>query len=182
LSGHLREPVLFITNTLRALGVGSNGSFTTDYVLGDSFLPSNLKMGQDVFRSPTVFNYYPPDYQMSCPLSPNCPLAPEFAILDSSTAFARINFAYEVVYQTMPTSADRPTGTWIDTLPFEAESNPATDLVTDLNTRLMAGTMSDALKNAVLRAVTAIDEADPTSRVREAIYLIVTSPEYQVQR
>src|SRR5207302_1617874 len=57
--GHLREPALFITNTLRALGiVAADGSgYTTDFVLGASFLPAgantNVRMDQDVFRPPT---------------------------------------------------------------------------------------------------------------------------------
>src|SRR5205814_336968 len=138
--GHLREPVLFITNTLRALGITRDAvNYTTDFVLGESFLPTNMVMGQDVFRSPTVFNYYPPDNQMSCATPPNCPLAPEFALQSTATALARINFIYNIVYHRMPTSQpNRPIGTWIDTTPFEAKAaGDANALIDDLNGRLM---------------------------------------------
>jgi hypothetical protein len=45
--GHLHEPVLFITNTLRALGGKDvTGFYTTDFVLGDQFLPSGVSTAQ----------------------------------------------------------------------------------------------------------------------------------------
>jgi len=184
--GHLREPVLFITNTLRPLGIAaSDGSgYTTDFVLGDQFLPSGasnrVTMDQDVFRPPTVFSYYPPDNQ----LAGSTLLAPEFAIQSTSTALAHVNIIYDFAYHQMPTIAkDRPIGTWIDTTPFEPESaDNAIALVDDLNARLMHGTMSTALYAIVLNAVQAIPDTNPTGRVQEAIYLIASSSEYQVGR
>jgi uncharacterized protein (DUF1800 family) len=183
--GHLREPVLFATNTLRALGiVDPVGNFTTDFVLGDSFLPSgathNLRMDLDVFRPPTVFSYYPPDNQ----LPGSNLIAPEFGIQSTSTALARINFMRDVAFRQMPTDArDRPLGTWVDTTRYELEAaGDATALLDDLNNRLMHGTMTDALRTIVLNAVTAIADTDPTSRVQEAIYLIGSSSQYQVER
>lgn len=183
--GHLREPVLFVTNTLRALGIDPAGS-TSDFVLGDQFLPSgathNLRMDQDVFRPPTVFSYYPPDNQLILPDA--TVFAPEYGIQSTSTALSRINFVRDIAFHNMPTSAkDRPIGTWVDTTPFEPESaGDASALLDDLNARLMHGTMTDALRSLVQNAVTGISEADATGRVQEAIYLIASSSEYQVQR
>jgi uncharacterized protein (DUF1800 family) len=184
--GHLREPALFVTNTLRALGGVFDvfGNTTTDFVLGDQFLPSgantNIQMDQDVFRPPTVFSYFPPDNQ----LAGSSLLAPEFAIQSTSTSLARINFIYDIAYRRMPTNAkNSPTGTWIDTVPYEPEAaGDVTPLIDDLNLRLMHGSMSPALYGIVLSAVQAIPDTDPTGRVREAIYLIASSAEYQVER
>jgi uncharacterized protein (DUF1800 family) len=183
--GHLREPVLFITNTLRALGVlDANGNYTTDSVLGDQFLPSgannNVRMDQDVYRPPTVFSYYPPDNV----LAGTSLIAPEFGIQSTSTALAHVNIMYDFAYHRMPIDArNRPMGTWIDTSQFEPESaGDATGLLDDLNMRLMHGSMSSALYGVVQTAVTAIPETDPTGRVQEAIYLIASSSQYQVER
>ena len=183
--GHLREPVLFITNTLRALGiVASDGSgYTSDFVLGDGFLPSgatNLRMTEDVFRAPSVFSYYPPDNQ----LPGSNLLAPEFAIQSTSTALAHINFVYDVAYHKMPTNAkNSPLGTWIDTRPFEPEaSGEATALLDDLNLRLMHGSLSSDAYSTILDAVENIPETNLTGRVQEAIYLIASSSEYMVER
>jgi hypothetical protein len=137
-------------------------------------------MDQDVFRSPTVFSYYPPDNH----LAGSTLLAPEFAIQSTSTSLAHINMMYDFAYHKMPLNArDRPLGTWIDTTPYEPESaGDATALIDDLNLRLMHGSMSQALYASVQNAVTAITESNPTARVQEAIYLIASSSEYQVER
>jgi uncharacterized protein (DUF1800 family) len=197
--GHLREPVLFITNTMRTLSltgmVDSNGNLTTDFVLGDEYLPSgdgsNVRMDQDPWRSPTVFSYYPPDNVLpgssggDCGTANNPQLcAPEFAIQSTSTSLAHINIIYDFAYHKMQLNTrDRPLGTWIDTAQYQPESaGDAKALIDDLNMRLMHGTMSQALYGVVQAAVQAIDESNPTARVQEAIYLIASSSEYQVER
>jgi uncharacterized protein (DUF1800 family) len=181
--GHLREPVLFITNTLRALGiVAPDSTYTTDFVLGDSFLPSasthNLRMNQDVFRPPTVFSYYPPDNKVTG----SSLLGPEFNIQSTSTSLARINFMRDVAFKQMPIDVNnRPKGTWVDTTQYEAEADgDASALLDDLNARLMHGQMTDAFRNVVSLAVGALTGAKV--RVQEAIYLIASSSQYQVER
>jgi hypothetical protein len=194
--GHLREPVLFITNTLRALGgtvdrYGNNafGNTVTDFVLGDQFLPGGMgspgntpapKMDQDVFRPPTVFSYYSPFNQ----LGGSTLLAPELEIQSTSTALAHINFIYNAAYHRMLTNTKNdPVGTWIDTTPYEPEAaGDASALINDLNMRLMHGSMSTQLHDIVLAAVLAIPEADARGRVRQAIYLMASSSSYQVER
>jgi uncharacterized protein (DUF1800 family) len=183
--GHLREPVLFITNTLRALGVVDPfGNFTTDFVLGDQFLPSgannNVRMDQDVFRPPTVFSYFPPDNQ----LPGSTLLAPEFAIQSTSTALAHVNIMWDFAYHKMPIDVkNRPIGTYVDTTLFEPEAaGDASALIDDLNMRLMHGTLSSALYGIAQTAVQSIPETDATGRVQEAIYLIASSSQYQVER
>jgi uncharacterized protein (DUF1800 family) len=193
--GHLREPVLFITNTLRALGIVDQtgaGPYTTDFVLGDQYLPSgagsNVRMDQDVFRPPTVFSYFPPDNL----LSGSTLVAPEFAIQSTSTALAHINIAYDFAYKKMPINArDRPLGTWIDTSLYQPQAAGDSTALVDgspdgsfpgLNLMLMHGTMSQALHDFVLGQVTAIPETNLTGRVQEAVYLIASSSEYQVER
>ncbi len=84
----------------------------------------------------------------------------------------------------MPTNAtNSPIGTWIDTTPYEPEAaGDATALIDDLNMRLMHSSMSPALYGIVQAAVQSIPDTDPTSRVQEAIYLIASSSQYQVER
>jgi len=127
-----------------------------------------------------VFSYYPPDNQ----LAGSSLLAPELAIQSTSTSLAHINFIYDVADHKMPTNAkNSPIGTWIDTTPYEPEAaGDASALIDDLNMRLMHGSMSTHLHDIVLAAVQAIPEADATSRVRQAIYLMASSSSYQVER
>jgi uncharacterized protein (DUF1800 family) len=172
--GHLREPVLWITSFFRPFGP----LLVTDYVLSDSFLPAGLQMGQDLFRSPSVFNFYPPDFVVAG----DSVLGPEFAIYSTSTARARTNFAYQVVYKTMSTNANRPTGTWIDAARLTSLASDPAGLVDALNHLLLHGRMTAGMRSTVVSSTTAIAASNALGRVRNAIYLIVTSSQYLVGR
>jgi hypothetical protein len=58
----------------------------------------------------------------------------------------------------------------------------AQQLLDALNTRMMHGTMSQAMNSNIFATVNAITSADPAGRTRTAIYLIATSSQYQVER
>ena len=109
-------------------------------------------------------------------------LGPEFAIYATTTALARTNFAYQVIYKAMSTNANRPTGTWIDLSGLESlASSPAT-LVDTLNAMGLHGRMSPEMRNVIVASVGAIPASNALARLRNAIYLVVTSPQYLVGR
>ena len=172
--GHLRAPVLWITSFLRPFGP----RVVTDYVLSDSFLPSGLQMAQDLFRAPSVFSFYPPDYVVAG----DSVLGPEFDIFSTTTALARVNFAYQVLYKTMSTNANRPTGTWIDLSGLESVASDPAALVDALNTFGLHGRMTAEMRSVLIASVTGIAASNPVGRLRNAIYLLVTSPQYLVDR
>ena len=179
-SGHLTEPVLFIARLLRAFDTASN---STDFVLSDSYLPSGLQMSQDLFRSGSVFNYYPPVFNI-----PGVGVnGPEFALQSTSTAFARINLVSEVVFKTMPTSADRPTGTWLNfssssVSPLTALASSPYKLTAALNDLMMHGTMSPTLLGNVNVLLGSMPTATNLAKIQQAVYFIASSPEYFVER
>jgi len=77
--GHLQEPALFISGIVRAFGGTMN-----DQNYWQSELSS---LGQDLFDSPSVFNYYSPSYGISgTPLK-----GPEFQIHSPNNAIVRAN-------------------------------------------------------------------------------------------
>ena len=57
--GHLREPVLLMTNLLRMFNATSDGVLVTNVSGAGSF---TTPLGQDVFNPPTVFSYFPADF------------------------------------------------------------------------------------------------------------------------
>jgi uncharacterized protein (DUF1800 family) len=189
--GHLREPVLFITNLLRAFNTSDS---STDYVLGEAYLPADIRMDEDLFRSPTVFNFFPPGYaipgEQTCGAGGDQCLGPEFNIQSTATALARVNFAWEVVFHQMPftpPTGDRPNGTWIDEGALMAlPTDDPQALVDTLNGQMMHGAMTSAMNARIVSAVTAVTDPDPATqglmRAREAVYLIATSSEYNVER
>jgi hypothetical protein len=42
--------------------------------------------------------------------------------------------------------------------------------------------MPAAMKSAIVPAITAVPATDPMTRAKTAFYLVVTSPQYQVER
>ncbi len=182
--GYLKEPVLHVTNILRQFNVraanGAAGSFSDGYIN-----PQTQALSQDVFRAPSVFNYYPPDYIV--PVS-NI-RGPEFYIMTTSTALRRANFVNTIVFNTIaattPPNTLIPNGTSIDLSEMQALATADTtgaQLVEALNKKLMHGTMSTAARNIITNAVLAVPTTNPLLRARTAVYLVATSSQYQVQR
>lgn len=183
--GHLREPVLLMTHLLRAFNVTDNTK--TDGVLvasASGITNFSNSLGQLVFDPPTVFSYFPSDFNL-----PGTSLVgPEFGILDTSTTYARANFMNTLFltntsFPGIPvTSPNRPLGTKIDYATYQALAGNPSGLVDALNARLMHGTMSASTKTSIVNTVTAISSGDPGGRTRTAIYLVATASQYQIQR
>ena len=185
--GKLREPVQLATNLLRHFNVrAANGTGQSDgYLTGRSEFTG---MGQVPFMSPTVFNYFPPDYV----IPGTAILGPEFALMTTGTAIQRANFVNRVVFTApaIPVSADTnnggaPFGTSLDFTDLQALSaadSTGGQLVDELNRRMMHGTMTALMRSTILTAVTNISSADTLNRARQAVYLVATSSQYQVQR
>ena len=176
--GKLREPVQLATNLLRHFEVkAANGTGQSDGYVNQIISP----MGQNTFYSPTVFNYYSPDYVV-----PGTALnGPEFGILTTGTTIARANFVNTMVFNRVNVSANSPFGTSISLAEMQALAAADTSgnlLVDTLNTRMMHGTMSTEMRNTILTAIQAVSTTDTLLRARTAIYLIATSSQYQVQR
>jgi uncharacterized protein (DUF1800 family) len=180
--GKLREPVLFATNVLRQFNVrAASGSGESDGYL--SGRPEFSGMGQTPFLSPTVFNFYPPSYV----IPGTSMLGPEFAIMTTGTAIQRANFLNRFAFSAIPVavSTDAPSGTSLDLSDLQALSSADSTgnlLVDELNRRLLHGTMTPAMRSTLLPAVTSISTSDPLGRARQAVYLVATSSQYQVQR
>jgi uncharacterized protein (DUF1800 family) len=177
--GKLREPVQLATNLLRHFNPKSADGLTTS----DGVISTQLaSMGQNPFRAPTVFNYYPPEY-----LVPGSTLnSPEFAIMTTGTTVQRSNFINTMVYGRVAVSVpNTPNGTSIvltDMQAVAASDATGNALLNSLNLKMMGGNMPAPMRASILTAVTAIPAASSLLRAQAAIYLIATSSQYQVQR
>jgi len=166
--GKLREPIIMIVSIARAFHA------TTD---GSGFQSRGAGMAQDIFNAETVFNFFPPDF----PIPQTALNGPEFAIFNTSTSLARVNFINSAVYGGFNGSAK---------LDFSSVITAGTpdQMVAWLNNLFLHGTMSDSAKQSVLTAIGAITVASPpsnsdlTNQAKAAIYLVTSSSQYQVQR
>jgi uncharacterized protein (DUF1800 family) len=169
--GKLREPVLFMTGVARALGTQSDGVYFGQQAKG---------LGQNLFYPPSVFNYYPPTY-----LLPETEIvAPEFALANSSTAINRYNFANTLLFGTIAPLPTLPgaTGTTPALASLSSIAGDSTALLDKLDAQLLHGTMPASMRGAILTALAAVPATDLLTRAKTAVYLVVTSPQYQVER
>ena len=173
--GKLREPALMIAALLRGIG----GATQTDglFPSGESAL-----MQEPIFDSPTVFNYYQPSY----PLPDSSLVGPPFGILGATTSFARYDLVNQLLNASIPPNQSidfiTPTGTSLDlTYWIEAAANP-TILIADINARFFHGAMSTALNGALTTLLNQVSATDPTGAAKSALYLALTSPEFQVEK
>jgi uncharacterized protein (DUF1800 family) len=177
--GKLREPVQLITNLARIFPARDFGGES----LSDGALASHSALlGQDPFNSPTVFNYFSPDY-----IVPGTMIrAPEFELLNTGNAVKRTNFLHTYVFEGLTANAtDSLRGTSLDVseyVPAAAADPTGNQLLDLLNARMMHGAMVQAQKDAILTAVQAVPTSNPNLRVRTAAYLIAASSQYQIQR
>lgn len=172
--GKLKEPALFVVSLLRAMGGTSDGLYLRQQA-------SN--MGQNLFTSPSVFNYYPADY-----IIPGTDLdGPPFGLYNATTIFTRANYAYSMTFgggaNPDPNSPlVGAIGTHIDLAPFQALASDVPRLVDTIGDRLLPGQMTPEMRNAVITAVSAVSATSTLDRVRTAVYLIALSPRFQLER
>jgi len=127
-----------------------------------------------------VFNYYPPTYVVPGTTS----IGPEFAIQNASTAINRTNFANTLSFGTIGPIATLPgaTGTQPDWAALQAFAADGNALLDTLDTLLLHGTMSVAMRAAILPAINAIPASNALARAKTAFYLVATASEFQVER
>ena len=169
--GKLREPALFVAAAARAVDAATDGVY---------FGPAAAALGQTLFYSPSVFNYYPPDHV----LAGTAIVAPEFAIQNSSTFMNRDNVANTLAFGTIGPLATYPgaTGTQPDWTALQAVAGDANALADKLDMGMLHGAMPSTMRTGLVTAVDAIPATDTLTRARTAYYLVLTSSEYQVER
>ena len=160
--GKLREPVVMVVSVARAFHA------TTD---GTGFYGWGSNMSQGLFNSGSVFNFFPPQ-NLIAGTTLN---GPEFAIFNTNTSLARVNFINSIVYSQI-SGATKLTFT-----PVITAGTP--DQMADwLNTLFLHGTMSSSMRTSITAAVNVVSSTDTTNQAKAAIYLVLSSSQYQVQR
>ena len=158
--GHLKEPLLFMMNLMRATNTNTDAACLSDFA-------SNMK--QEPMFSPTVFNFYHPTFIVQ---GTNL-LGPEFEILNTSTSVARINFVYNLVHDCLCDN------TRIDISGYAALAADPDQLLDAVSAVLMHGQMSPEMRATLFANLISI--SDNNERARNAFYLIGSSSQFQVE-
>jgi len=177
--GHLREPMLYMTNVMRGLGftfVGAGAGTGAEYYYTLGNFTSALS--EKPYTSGSVFNFFPPNYV----IPGSTTNAPEFSIENTASAILRLTLADNIVYNrindfTVDLSATSALG-----LMASATGNATTDstnLVIALSSIFMHGQMPAQMQADIVNHVATLTNI--AERVRVATYLVITSSHYKVQ-
>jgi len=193
--GKLREPLLKITQIWRALQARTP---TGDPLYSgrpgnlDTWPPIIEQIGQAPLYSPTVFNFFKPDYAPAGEVRTHGLVGPEFQILGDTMSTSTPNYLFHEIFCNYTASQDCWDADDPQTLQMNeahdaglGASNPAA-LVDRYSLLLMGGQMSPFMRNVLVTRLNAMDAADyddiGRARVQEALYLILNSPEYSIQK
>ena len=177
-AGKLREPVQMFAGVLRALNGNTDGD-ALSWWWGD-----NLR--EHVFRPPSVFNFYPPDY----PVAGTPLVGPTFGIHSANAALERLNYlTYLLDWGGSAPSASvaGAVGTKVDLSAFLTDAADATKLVDRLSLLALGQPLASVPRTKVIDAVAWwTPSTDATNwqinRVKTAAYLVFASPNFQVLR
>lgn len=181
--GKVREALIRYTEWARAFTAQSrNGAYdigsTEDPIYG---------LGEMWLRSPTVFNWFAPNFvPPGTSIAQAGLVAPEMQMTDVTTVVGYINYMQNAIGASATSGPDIFSS-------YETEmklaATPA-QLLDRINLLLMAGEMDDTLYNQILDAVNSITipsgdqnaiNAALANRVMTAIYLTMASPSYCAQ-
>ena len=199
-AGKLREPVLRLSAYLRALPHASDTGY---WRVGNTDSPSN-SLSQTPLRAPSVFNFYRPGYIAPGSLSAAAGLvAPEMQLLNESSAAGWVNYMRDNLNSGVGQFNGTVNGAVLNRRDLQRNWTPELalaaqppELMAALGDKLLNGRISAALSADAATAVgkivipalnaagtnqAAIDAAR-LNRVKSAVLLVTSSPEFLVQK
>jgi uncharacterized protein (DUF1800 family) len=165
--GHLREPILYLTNVMRGLGYINTDS--GGYYGNLSNYSGNLS--QKPYGAGSVFNFFPPDYVIPGTTT----VAPEFSLENTASSVLRLSLADALVNNKISSFKVDLSAT--SALGLMA-ANPG-NLVDALGTIFMHSQMPTNMRTAIVNHIATL--TDPAERVRVATYLVITSSQYKIE-
>ncbi len=179
--GRVREPMIRLAQWGRTFGATSTSG---NWKIGN-LLDQASQIGQSPFRSPSVFNFFRPGYvPANTAIATNSLVAPEFQLVNETSTPGYVNF--------MGYAISSNTGISNDVLAqYTSEiaiAHDAAALLDRLCLLLAANQISDATKATIRAAVDAIavtqtsTNAEKLRRIYTAILLVMSSPDYLVQK
>jgi uncharacterized protein (DUF1800 family) len=174
-AGKLREPVIRLAHWMRAFNAtSSSGRFQIGNLDDPLFA-----LGQTPMRSPTVFNFFRPEY-----IPPNTSIAaanlfaPEMQITEETSVVGYLNYMHNAIVNGTGT-AHSVKADYTAELALAATPD---QLVDRINLLLMQNQMSSTLRSQILAAINSNPNNTNINRVYLAIFLAMASPEYIVQK
>lgn len=176
--GKLTEPVIRFVQMHRAFNAVRPNGYRGLY---DFSTPTTLN--QNPLRSPSVFNFFHPDYTPAGPLSQNGLQGPEFEITDASSVAGYASFSKYAMIGGFDHTSNTPGNRMLPDYSFYlALTGTPQKLVDELDLLLCAGGMSAEFKTQLVGSVGKVAASQSAERLNMALWLIINSPDYSVQK
>ena len=158
---------------------------------------STFSLAQTPLDSPTVFNFFFPDYKFPGPLTTAGLTTPEFQLTSDTTAAWQMNFLEGGVlsngnntngissFNNGSGAIVIDVGSWMT--PANTSNAGLSGLVDSLNSLLCGGQLSSDAKSKIVNYASTLAYTTPTytqmrDRVRAVVHLIIDSPDFTIQR
>lgn len=179
--GKLREPVMVMTHLWRAFA-GDAADHHYYYMRWDN------PLSEAPLSSPTVFNFFRPDFSPSGPLKKAGLLGPEFQLVnDAATGSLQNELYWRINYYRKDLDWAYRNDILINIRPLMAKADQPAALVKHLNLMLTGKRLPRAFRDTLTEYLTSInartwDANDVAARrAVDALYLVMSSPYYLVQ-
>ena len=191
--GKLKDPVLKFSALMRAFDVISRHPISENgqtRLATIRFLWAGTEAGQRPYGSPSVFNFFRPDFSPAGAIRDQGLLAPELQILNETFITGATNRGSQIIFNSYDFLLD-PCNAGMDYLQgvgclapdFEDEIAIASNtghLVDHLNLLMLSGQMSGPMQATLATLIE--QQTEDRFRVAEAVHLVYISPEFSVQR
>ena len=179
-SGHgkLREPLVRFLHLLR----GTNAFSPTGIYPIEGLASPDYGVGQLHFYSPSVFNFYPPDF---APQGLNANgdglVAPEFKIHTDGQMVNSTNRAIGTIWNEKVDNGDGNT-VEMDYSLLLSKAGDAAALTDTIETIFAPAGFSAETRRDFIELINETDAGNPSWRVKSALYLLVMTPDFCVER
>jgi hypothetical protein len=175
-TGKIKEPLLRITQLWRAYnGRAASGSYI-------AFANPSPILGQGPLQSPSVFNFFGPDFAPPGEIRDAGLVAPELEIATEYQNTQVTNRLRGYAFRNSRAAGLGPEEIVIDIEAEVAIAGDSNALVSRVADKLLGGQISATLRTEAINLVARYNTADSQNRVGQAIYSIVTSPEFALQQ
>ncbi len=168
----MKEPLIALAQFFRLLKVSPHQTYF-------SYWNPEKDLGQAPLRSPSVFNFFLPDY-IPADLASQRLAAPELQILTNTTVVSIHNEFYDRIFKAYPGYGYPGRGTfWLNFDDLWPLSTQPAQLVDYLDIWLTGGRMTSQLKAELVPFLTTLPIMD---RILNALYFTTTAPDFWVER
>ncbi len=176
LDGKVKEPIIRLTQLWRVYNaVSRSGRYPISFAY--------IVFGQGPLQSPSVFNFFSPFYAPPGEISDNNLVAPELEIATEYQNTFVTNYMFLQTFVNNSENANAGDDDVLIDISEEIAISSNIDALIDLVAgKLLGGDISDTLRTEIAGMLARIPETDTAVRAAEAIYFVVTSPEYAYQR